>query len=102
MAIAASDIPDLVSRIRQEYPQVGILVISGWTEIKEEVLLRGAQFCKAPIALEEFSCPRQKYYRQKTIRHKHQECLPTVGTNNQPSYSLPEFFADMPAGEETP
>jgi hypothetical protein len=41
MWLAANDIQDLVSRIRKEYPQVGILVISGWTEIKEEVHLEG-------------------------------------------------------------
>ena len=56
MWLSPHAIPDLISRIRQEYPQVGILVISGWTEIKEEVLLRGAHFREAPIPLKEFSC----------------------------------------------
>jgi DNA-binding NtrC family response regulator len=55
MCLSPHEIPALISRIRQDYPQVGILVISGWTEIKEEVLLRGGQFHKAPIPLQEFS-----------------------------------------------
>ena len=55
MCLPANEIPDLVTRLRQENPEMGIFVISGWTEIKEEVLLRGGQFHKAPIPLQEFS-----------------------------------------------
>jgi len=55
MCLPADEIPDLVTRLRQECPEVGIFVISGWTEIKEEVLLRGGQFHKAPIPLQEYS-----------------------------------------------
>jgi DNA-binding NtrC family response regulator len=56
MWLSPYEMPALVSQIRQDCPQVGILVISGWTGIKEEVLLRGGQFRKAPIPLKEFSC----------------------------------------------
>jgi DNA-binding response OmpR family regulator len=56
MWLSPHAIPDLVSKLRNDYPQVGILVISGWTEIKDEVLLRGAQFRESPIPLQEFSC----------------------------------------------
>jgi DNA-binding NtrC family response regulator len=60
MCLPADEIPDLVARLKQESSEVGIFVISGWTEIKEEVLLRGGKFHEAPIPLEEFSC-RVKY-----------------------------------------
>ena len=68
MWLSPHAIPDLISRIRQEYPQVGILVISGWTEIKEEVLLRGAQFRAAPVPLEEFSCRITNIIARKQTR----------------------------------
>ncbi len=55
MCLSPHEIPDLVSRLKHDCPGVGILVISGWTEIKEEVLIRGAQFLEAPFPLEQFS-----------------------------------------------
>jgi DNA-binding NtrC family response regulator len=60
MWLSPEEIPDLVTRMRQDCPGIGILVISGWTEIKEEVLTRGAQFLSAPFPLEEFSRRIQK------------------------------------------
>ena len=67
MWLSADDIPDLVSRIRREYSQVGILIISGWTEIKDEVLLRDARFRVAPVPLEEFSCRVKNIIARKRL-----------------------------------
>lgn len=55
MWLSPDERTDLVTCLRQDCPGIGILVISGWTEIKEEVLTRGAQFLRAPFPLEEFS-----------------------------------------------
>jgi DNA-binding NtrC family response regulator len=68
MWLSPHEIPELVTRLGQGFPGVGILVISGWTEIEEDVSTRGAQFLSAPFPLEEFSRRIRKIIaKQRTL-----------------------------------
>jgi DNA-binding NtrC family response regulator len=65
MGLVPDYIPGLIIKIKTNFPHVGIFVISGWTDIKEKVILKGAEFHEAPIPLEEFSSRLKKIVTQK-------------------------------------